>query len=201
MILSTVLFQYRRFGLILNVVLLGHIFLFQGFQLGRFGKAVHVQTLAAGLPGEELRSSVINGVARNSNEIVTSIVDLVVFPSRPFIGVLAHRSSFGIVVGRVRVEVSQVLGGVLTDSEVTNGVSFGSVDFGSRHVHLLDILVLIVVATGSTVILIRVAEAGVQPLPLDILLALVNLSVLLQDFMVSKGIIAVPSVSFAIKVH
>ena len=53
-----------------------------------------------------------------------------------FVGILTHRSCLGIVVCGVQIEIAQVLGGVLTNTQVADGGSCFGVNLHTRLVYV-----------------------------------------------------------------
>lgn len=60
-------------------------------------------------------------------------------------GIVPHGASLGVIVRRARVQVSQVLGSVLSNPQVSHCDSLLAVHLCTGHIHLVHVLVFILV--------------------------------------------------------
>ena len=77
-------------------------------------------------------------------------------------GVVPHGAGLGVVMRAVGVQVEEVLGGVLPDTQVPDCLSLLVVELGARHVGSLHVLVLILIflLLAGGVLLGRVEGGG-----------------------------------------
>lgn len=61
------------------------------------------------------------------------------------VGIVPHGASLGVIVRRARVQVSQVLGCVLSNPQVSHCDSLLAVHLCTGHIHLVHVLVFILV--------------------------------------------------------
>mmetsp|Transcript_14803 Transcript_14803/g.40903 ORF Transcript_14803/g.40903 Transcript_14803/m.40903 type:complete len:338 (+) Transcript_14803:2304-3317(+) len=108
-------FQIRR---------LGSILLLEQFHLRWIGLGMNfTDTLFLRVPSKELRVGQLHGVAANTGKIISG--KLTFFGGNFGIGIVAHGARFGIVIGRIGIQIAQVFGRVFPNSQVTG-----------RHLHL-----------------------------------------------------------------